>query len=364
MDFLSQGQLVTGTSKAWIGNVGELAKASHSHAAGDITSGTLSTSRLPTITVAKGGTGATTAAAARTNLGITLANLGAAASSHTHTKAQITDFPTTMTPAAHTHAASDVTSGTLPRSRGGLGKDASTIPEYAILRNCGANYDYIHYTATANGALYATATNGIPKFGTLPVAQGGTGVTSLSALKTAMNIQSIFKADTLLSVSGSQSWNDGESFTTLSDTSISSGMLAKYLALVISGTITVTNASYADDSYRVEATLGWKHCKSDDNTSSSQTSTYGTIILCNKSETTHNFSHIVLKHRETDPSSITFSIFNDTSGTANAAGFDTILKYKKYSSSYPYNFLRMNITYNDAASFDSSYDIKILGIYV
>lgn len=188
LDFLSQGQLVTGTSKAWLGNVGELAKASHSHAAGDITSGTLATSRLPTVTVAKGGTGATTAAAARTNLGITLANLGAAASSHTHTKAQITDFPTTMTPTAHTHAAGDITSGTLPRSRGGLGRDADAIPAYAILRNSGANYDYIHYTATANGALYATAANGLPKFGTLPVAQGGTGVTSLDALKTALGI--------------------------------------------------------------------------------------------------------------------------------------------------------------------------------
>lgn len=50
-------------------NIGAAA-ASHNHSASNITSGTLSVDRLPTVTVAKGGTGATTAAAARTNLGL------------------------------------------------------------------------------------------------------------------------------------------------------------------------------------------------------------------------------------------------------------------------------------------------------
>lgn len=45
------------------------AAASHKHAASDINSGTLSSDRLPTVPIAKGGTGATTAAAALTNLG-------------------------------------------------------------------------------------------------------------------------------------------------------------------------------------------------------------------------------------------------------------------------------------------------------
>lgn len=40
---------------------------------------------------------------------------------HTHVKANITDFPTTMTPTAHTHAAGDVASGTLAIARGGTG---------------------------------------------------------------------------------------------------------------------------------------------------------------------------------------------------------------------------------------------------
>ena len=45
------------------------AAASHNHSAADITSGTLGSARLPTVPVSKGGTGATTAAAARANLG-------------------------------------------------------------------------------------------------------------------------------------------------------------------------------------------------------------------------------------------------------------------------------------------------------
>lgn len=53
------------------------AAATHYHNASDINSGTLSTDRMATTPVAKGGTGATTAAAARTNLGITPANIGA-----------------------------------------------------------------------------------------------------------------------------------------------------------------------------------------------------------------------------------------------------------------------------------------------
>lgn len=114
-----------------------------------------------------------------------------AASSHTHTKAEITDFPTTMAPSAHTHAAGDISSGVLGVAHGGTGH-ANTITsagKYAIMRKAGDG-DYMWYTNTASGAFYATGANTNAKFGILPVAQGGTGVTTLAALKTALGIPS------------------------------------------------------------------------------------------------------------------------------------------------------------------------------
>lgn len=50
-------------------NIGA-ADEDHNHSAADITSGTLNSARLPTVPVAKGGTGATTAAQAQINLGV------------------------------------------------------------------------------------------------------------------------------------------------------------------------------------------------------------------------------------------------------------------------------------------------------
>lgn len=90
------------------------------------------------------------------------------------------DIPAAAVGAAasgHKHSAADMTSGVLPYAQGGTGKALGDVPNYAIMRNAGDG-DYMWYIATGNGALYATTTNGSPKFGTLPVAQGGTGATS------------------------------------------------------------------------------------------------------------------------------------------------------------------------------------------
>lgn len=59
----------TGNVNITPANIGAAA-ASHNHSASNINSGTLSTDRLPTVPISKGGTGATTAAGARNALGL------------------------------------------------------------------------------------------------------------------------------------------------------------------------------------------------------------------------------------------------------------------------------------------------------
>lgn len=54
---------------------------------------------------------------------------------------------------------------------GGTGKSSHTAN--AVLTGNGTNA--VNNVATANGAFYATGTNGAAKFGTLPIGQGGTG---------------------------------------------------------------------------------------------------------------------------------------------------------------------------------------------
>lgn len=76
--------------------------------------------------------------------------------------------------------------GTLPLAQGGTGSTSglANAPRNAIIRKAENSDDYLYYTATKNGAFYATGTNDIPKFGTLPIAEGGTGATSASSART------------------------------------------------------------------------------------------------------------------------------------------------------------------------------------
>ena len=77
-----------------------------------------------------------------------------------------------------------------PVPNGGTGKNSHTTNSVLV----GNSSSTIKNIASANGAFYATSANGEPKFGTLPVAQGGTGITSNPSL--LVNLEST-TADTV-----------------------------------------------------------------------------------------------------------------------------------------------------------------------
>lgn len=133
---------------------------------------------------------------------VTVDQIGAAPKSHISdrnnphevTAEQVGARPNTWTPTAedvgasaegHTHSGTDITSGRVGLGYGGTGTSFLTIPPYAIVRATSdiEGYPYLWYTATANGAFFATGENKSPKFGTLPIAQGGTGATTASAAR-------------------------------------------------------------------------------------------------------------------------------------------------------------------------------------
>lgn len=125
--------------------------------------------------VSNGGTGATTAAAARSNLAITPANIGAAATSHTHTAASIG-----AAAASHTHAATNITSGVLPVKYGGTGTTSNAgigLLAYPV----GAVY--ISFVSTSPGSLFGgtwTELKGVFPYFNGSTAKGGSNTHTLS----------------------------------------------------------------------------------------------------------------------------------------------------------------------------------------
>ena len=74
-------------------------------------------------------------------------------------------------------------------SEGGTGRTSLTMN--AVLTGNGGNGSQCNLIETTSGAFYATSSGGAAQFGTLPVAQGGTGVTTLDDLKTSIGMDSV-----------------------------------------------------------------------------------------------------------------------------------------------------------------------------
>ena len=109
------------------------AASSHNHAASNITSGTLSSDRLPTVPISKGGTGATTASGALTNLGIT-----ATASELNYVDGVTSNIQTQLNNKAassHTHSYLPLSGGNLTGTLG-IGNKYELSPAYNYTNGC------------------------------------------------------------------------------------------------------------------------------------------------------------------------------------------------------------------------------------
>ena len=160
-DFLTEDEAAA--TYATITTVNGKADTSHVHSAADITSGVLGVSR--------GGTGVSTAAAERERLGL----------GSTTDALPIANGGTGATTASG--ALSAILGGDpLSVANGGTGSDSLTANAVLAGNGTGA----VNELATASGALYATTSGGAASFGTLPVAQGGTGSTTADDARAAL----------------------------------------------------------------------------------------------------------------------------------------------------------------------------------
>lgn len=117
----------------------------------------------------------------------TAADIGAAAATHSH--GNITSdgkVGTASNKALYTGTSGTVTSGTLPVAAGGTGMTTGTSTNAVVITNSSTATGAMQTISSKSGAFYSTGTNTKPQFGTLPIAQGGTGATTASEALTAL----------------------------------------------------------------------------------------------------------------------------------------------------------------------------------
>lgn len=112
----------------------------------------------------------------------------------TNLQSQINELKSGKSNTVHEHSASDITSGTLPVSRGGTGNStglAASATKLATARTIKVN---LASTAAPSFDGTANLTPGVS--GTLPLGNGGTGQTSLSGLVSALNSGGLVRVTT------------------------------------------------------------------------------------------------------------------------------------------------------------------------
>lgn len=167
-----------------------------------------------TLTVARGGTGLTTASyknAIITGNGTTVTNA----------------FTVVRTGSGALYATAQdgaAVFGTLPVAQGGTGLTTASYKNAIITGNGTTVTNAFTVVRTASGALYATAQDGAAKFGTLPVAQGGTGATSFTAnsliisgstTTAALTTRAIYDRTSVNALNAAATWANSTSIPTL-----------------------------------------------------------------------------------------------------------------------------------------------------
>lgn len=90
------------------------------------------------------------------------------------------DTDITINPSTNTITATNFAGNASTASKAGAANITTTVNAVAYYTNATGTFGS---KASANGALYATSANGALSWGTLPVAQGGTGATSVASIK-------------------------------------------------------------------------------------------------------------------------------------------------------------------------------------